>query len=104
MTFRGRILQLGPEWDGINVRYSPFRRGIVIWHFPGWTLKPWCNIWKNITWIPYLKYLLESPYRANAVRFVLGHVKGFFYFCYTKKHVTRHLVCGVLVWKKKEVV
>ena len=103
MTFRGRILQLGPEWDGINVRYSPFRRGIVIWHFPGWTLKPWCNIWKNITWIPYLKYLLESPYRANAVRFVLGHVKGFFYFCYTKKHVTRHLVCGVLVWKKKEV-
>lgn len=99
-TFRNRILQLGAEWDGINVKYSPFRKGIVIWHFPGFTLKPWCNIWKNTTWPIYLKYLLKSPYRKNACRFIWGHIKGFFYFRYTKKGTTRYLVCGIRVWKK----
>ncbi len=102
LAFYGRILMLGPEWDGINVRYSPFRKGVAIWHFPGFTMKPWCNIWKNTTWPVYLKYLLKSPYRANAARFVWGHVKGFFFFKYTKKRVTRWLVCGIRVWKRKE--
>ena len=98
-VFRNKILQLGPEWDGINVRYSPFKQGVVIWHFPGFTMKPWCNIWKNITWIPYLKYLLKSPYRKKALKFVLGHLGGFFYFIYTKKQVCRVLVCGIRVCK-----
>lgn len=103
LTFRNRILQLGPEWDGISVRYSPFRKGIVIWHFPGFTLKPWCNIWKNKTWPIYLKYLLRSPYRANALKFIWGHIKGFFWYSYTKKGVTRYLLCGMLVGKCKFV-
>ena len=101
LTFRDKILQLGPEWDGINVRYSPFRKDIVIWHFPGFTLKPWCNIWKNTTWPLYLKYLLKSPYSFNAAKFMWGHVKGFFFFKYTKKQTTRYLVCGIRVWKSK---
>lgn len=100
-TFRNKILQLDPEWDGINVRYSPFRKGIAIWHFPGYTMKPWCNIWKNTTWPIYLKYLLKSPYRANAARFMWGHVKGFFFFKYTKKRTARYLVCGIRVWKRR---
>lgn len=100
LTFRNRILQLGPEWDGINVKYSPFRKGIIIWHFPGYTLKPWCNIWKNTTWPIYLKYLRKSPYCDNAWRFVWGHIKGFFFFKYTKKQVTRYLVCGIRVWRR----
>ncbi len=100
ITFRDRILQLESRWDGINIRYSPFRGDIVIWHFPGALLKPWCNIWKNTTWPIYLKYLLKSPYRDNAWRFVWGHVKGFFYFRYTKKGVTRYLVCGIRVWRR----
>ena len=101
LTFRDKILQLGDEWDGINVRYSPWRKGIVIWHFPGFTMKPWCNIWKNTTWPIYLKYLLKSPYRANAVRFIWGHIKGFFWFSYTKKGITRYLLCGIRVWKRR---
>lgn len=100
-VFRNKILQLGPEWDGINVRYNPFKKGIVIWHFPGFTMKPWCNIWKNITWMPYLKYLFKSPYRDKVAGFVFGHIKGFFYFTYTKKQVRRVLMCGVRVWKAK---
>ena len=99
ITMRGRILPLSSEWDGINVRYSPFRSNIRIWHFPGQLLKPWCNIWKNTTWPIYLKYLLRSPYRQNAMRFVIGHIKGFFFFKYTKKQVTRYIVCGIRVWK-----
>lgn len=102
IVLNGRIMQLDGRWDGINVRYSPFRRDIAIWHFPGVVLKPWCNIWKNTTWPIYLKYLLKSPYRANALRFVWGHVKGFFFFKYTKKGVTRYLVCGIRVWRRKE--
>lgn len=98
----GQILCLGEEWDGINVTYSPFQHGIAIWHFTGFIRKPWCNIWKNTTWPIYLKYLLKSPYRANSVRFVWGHIKGFFFFKYTKKRITRYLVCGIRVWKTRE--
>lgn len=101
LTFRNRILALGPEWDGMSVKYSPFRKGIVIWHFPGALLKPWCNIWKNRTWPIYLKYLRQTPFRKNAARFVWGHIKGFFWFTYTKKRVRRTLCCGILVRKKR---
>ena len=99
LVCEGRILELDRTWNETG-RYSPFRRDVKIWHFPGFTQKPWCNIWKNITWLPYLRRLARSPYRANALRFVWGHVKGFFFFRYTKKNVTRYLVCGIRVWRK----
>lgn len=101
MVFRGRILAIPDMWNCAS-GYNPLRRDVRQWHFQSFTQKPWCNIWKNVTWIPYLKYLLMSPYRANALKFVLGHVAGFFYFRYTKKRVTRYLVCGVRVWKRRE--
>lgn len=101
IVFRDRILQLGPEWDGINVRYLPFRRGVALWHFPGALMKPWCNIWKNLSWPIYLKYLRKSPYAGESWRFVLGHIKGFFYFKYEKKGVMRYLICGIRVWRCK---
>ena len=99
----GRIMELEKRWNNFDTGYSRFRRDVAIWHFLGFTMKPWCNIWNNTTWPVYLKYLLKSPYRANAIRFVWGHVKGFFFFKYTKKRVTRYLVCGIRVWKRKEV-
>ena len=98
LVCEGRIKEIGAMWNETG-RYSFLRRDVKMWHFLGFTQKPWCNIWKNYTWLPYLKYLLKSPYRANALRFVWGHVKGFFFFRYTKRSVTRYLVCGVLVWK-----
>ena len=98
LVCEGRIKEVDATWNETG-RYSFLRRDVKIWHFLGFTQKPWCNIWKNYTWLPYLKYLLKSPYRANAMRFVWGHLKGFFFFKYTKRGVTRYLVCGLLVWK-----
>lgn len=100
MTFRNRILELEAIWNCFKNVDHGMKKRVVIRHFANATQKPWCNIWKNTTWPIYLKYLLKTPYSKNAWRFVLGHVKGFFYFKYVKKGVTRHLVCGIRVWKK----
>jgi lipopolysaccharide biosynthesis glycosyltransferase len=100
LVCQGRILQLDKLWNCAD-RYSPFRCDVRQWHFQGFTQHPWCNLWKNITWIPYLKYLLKSPYRDNWRAFVWAHIKGFFFFTYEKKGVERTLVCGILVRKKR---
>ena len=94
----GRMAEIDPAWN-MTDRFSFFRRGVKIWHFVCQTQKPWCNLWKNVTWIPYLRYLVKTPYASNAFRLVWEHVKGFFYFRYTKNLVTRHLVCGIRVWR-----
>ena len=99
--FDGRIGEIPKIWNCTD-EYSFFRRDVRQWHFQGFTQKPWCNIWKNVTWIPYLKYLLKTPYAGNAFRFIWGHVKGFFFFKYTKKQVTRYLVCGIRVWRRRQ--
>lgn len=103
IVFDGQILTLPDIWN-CTADYSPFRRDVRQWHFQGFTQKPWCNIWKNTTWPIYLKYLLRSPYRSNVLKFLWGHIKGFFWFKYTKKGVTRHLLCGILVYKHKSAI
>ena len=99
-VLEGRVADIDPIWN-MTERYAFFRKDVKIWHFLGQTQKPWCCIWKNVTWLPYLKYLLKSPYRGNALRFVLAHIKGFVFFSYTKKCVTRYVVFGIRVWKKR---
>ena len=96
----GDILPLSDKWN-CGARWNPFRTDVVQWHFQSQTSKPWCNIWKNVTWLPYLRFLLKTPYRARALRFVLGHVTGLFWFSYTKNCVRRYLFCGIRVWKRK---
>ena len=100
LVCEGRILEMSEEWNCTS-RYRPWKANVRIWHFLGWTQKPWCNIWKNITWIPYLRYLRKSPYADKVWSLIWGHIKGFFYFRYEKKGVTRHLVCGIRVWRSK---
>ena len=102
-VMQGRIAEIDPLWN-MTERFSFFRRSVKMWHFVCQTQKPWCNLWKNTTWIPYLKYLVITPYSSNALRFVWGHVKGFFFFKYTKNRATRYLVCGIRVWKRRELV
>ena len=99
ITFRDRIHGLEPIWNAFNVLEWEMKKRIVIHHFANASQKPWCNIWKNTTWPLYLKYLCKSPYSENALSFVWGHIKGFFFYKYTKKQVTRYLVCGIRVWR-----
>ncbi len=101
LTFRDRIYPLEPIWNSLNINYSTHNKDVRIWHFTGATTKPWCNIWKNRTWPLYLKYLRLTPFRDRSAAFVWGHIKGFFWFTYTKKRVRRALLCGILVYKKK---
>ena len=101
LVCEGDIVEVDRVWNE-TARYSVFRRDVKIWHFPGSTQKPWCNIWKNTTWPIYLKYLLKSSYRNNALLFVWGHIKGFLFFRYTKKGVTRYLVFGIRVMRSQE--
>ena len=101
IVFDGKILTLPGIWNCTS-NFNPFRSDVRQWHFQGFTQKPWCNIWKNTTWPIYLKYLLKSPYRGNALKFICGHIKGLFFFKYTKKQVTRFLIFGIRVWKSKE--
>ena len=100
IVFDGKILTLPDIWN-CTADFNPFRRDVRQWHFQGFTQKPWCCIWKNTTWPAYLRYLLKSPYRTNAIKFLWEHVKGFFWFSYKKKGVTRYLLCGILVCKLK---
>lgn len=102
-TFQGSIVPLSPLWNWTEGYEFGNPRGVKIWHFPGQLMKPWCNIWKNVTWIPYLKYLRKSGYKDRVPGFVWGHIKGFFYFSYIKKRVKRILICGIRVYKKKLV-
>ena len=101
ITFRNRILELENIWNCFTRATGKVKKRVVIRHFASASQKPWCNIWKNYSWPPYLKYLLRSSYRENAFRFVWGHIKGFFFFKYTKKQVIRYLVCGIRVWRRK---
>lgn len=101
VLMEGRMADIDPLWN-MTERYSFFRRDVKIWHFVGQTQKPWCRIWKNVTWIPYLKYLLKTPYRSQAVKLVWSHVTGIFWFSYTKNSVRRYLFCGIRVWKRRE--
>lgn len=98
---QGKILEMDESWNCTS-HYKPFRKDIKIWHFPGALQKPWCPYWRNITWIPYLYYLLKSPYADKAKELIINKIKGFFYFKYTKKGATRHLVCGVRVWRSRK--
>lgn len=101
ITFRNRILELDIIWNCFKNVSRDIKRRVIIRHFANATRKPWCNIWKNTTWPIYLKYLLKSSYRENSLHFIWGHIKGFFFFKYTKKQVMRYLVCGVRVWRCK---
>jgi len=96
----GRFAEIDPLWN-MTDRFSFFRRDVKMWHFVCQTQKPWCCLWKNVTWIPYLRYLKLSPYANNAAGLVWSHIKGFFWFSYEKNRCRRWLLFGIRVWRKR---
>ncbi len=97
----GRIKRLPKRWNCFKPSWLPKGEHVAIRHFLTYLAKPWCNIWKNKTWPLYLKYLLKSPYRDRTGAFLLGHLKGFFWFRYTMKGYERTFVCGLLIRKRR---
>lgn len=100
LVMQNRMSDIDPRWNMLD-RYSFFREGVFMWHFVCQTQKPWCCLWKNITWLPYMKYLMKTPYRGNVFLLIWQHVRGVFFFTYTKNRVKRYLILGVRVWKKR---
>lgn len=97
----GHIKVLPERWNCQNRARTLQGERPVIRHFTSFTNKPWCYIWKNRSWPLYLYYLLKTPYRDRAPVFAWRHVKGFFWYRFTKKGVERTLVFGLLVRKRK---
>ena len=103
LTMEGQILSLPQAWHCTDPKVLQPGENILIRHFANFSAKPWCCLYKNRTWPEYLKYLRRTPYRDRAWAFVGSHIRGFFFFRYTKKGVERILVCGILVWRRKRV-
>lgn len=96
----GHIQILPERWNCQNRPRTLDGERPVIRHFTSFTNKPWCNIWKNRSWPLYLRYLLKSPYRDRAVAFVLGHLKGFFWYRFVKKGIERTILLGLTIRKR----
>lgn len=100
VVMEDRMAEIDPLWN-MTERFSFLRRDVKMWHFLNHTQKPWCNIWKNVTWLPYVRYLVKTPYRDELARFLWAHVKGFFWYSYEKNRVRRWLFCGIRVWRRR---
>lgn len=100
-VFQGRILPLPARYGmtGAMLRLRP-REPIVIRHYMGHYEKPWCNVAWNRTWPPYLRFLLRTPWRGEAARFVLGHLWGLVWSVQTKNGHTRAFLFGLRVFKR----
>ena len=100
-VFQGRIQPLPERYcmTGMMLRLRP-GEPVVIRHYMGHYEKPWCNVAWNWGWLPYLRMLLRTPWRGEAARFVLGHLRGVVWSVQTKKNFRRGFLFGVRVFKR----
>ena len=99
--YEGKITELSPAWCVTDKMKEVYKGEVAIRHFAGQFEKPWCNIAWNTSWFAYLKYLLKTPYRREAIGFILGHLWGIVYSSHVKNGVRRYFLFGQRVWKKK---
>ncbi len=99
--YEGRIVEISPAWCVTDAMKTIWKGEVAIRHFAGQYEKPWCNIIWNTSWPAYLKYLLKTPYKREALAFVWDHLKGIVYSSHVKKGYRRGFLFGLRVWKKK---
>lgn len=99
--YEGRLTEIPPTWCVTHDMKRTYKGPVSIRHFAGQYEKPWCNVAWNTGWFAYLHYLLRTPYRHNALRFLLGHLKGIVFSCHTKKGYTRAFLFGIRLWKRR---
>ena len=98
--YDGKITELSPAWCVTDVMKRVYKGETAIRHFAGQYEKPWCNVAWNTSWFAYLKYLLKTPYRREAIGFVLGHLWGIIYSSHVKKGVRRNFLFGLRLSKR----
>lgn len=99
--YDGKITELSPAWCVTDVMKRVYKGETAIRHFAGQYEKPWCNVAWNTSWFAYLKYLLKTPYRREAIGFILGHLWGIIYSSHVKKGVRRSFLFGLRLSKRK---
>ena len=99
--YEGKITELSPAWCVTDVMKRVYKGETAIRHFAGQYEKPWCNVAWNTSWFAYLKYLLKTPYRREAIGFILGHLWGIIYSSHVKKGVRRSFLFGLRLSKRK---
>ncbi|MEG1933651.1 MAG: glycosyltransferase family 8 protein [Kiritimatiellia bacterium] len=102
LTYAGRIKSLSPIYNCTHEWLPMLPKGErpVIRHFANFTEKPWCCLPKNRTWIPYLHYLRRSTFADQTTVFIRSHLRGFFFYQYTKKNVRRTCIFGLRLGKR----
>lgn len=96
-----KILPLPTYFNYMPLCKVEHKRDIVLQHYASFTTKPWCYIWNNTSRFPYFRFLLKTPFKNNAPKFIWNHIKGFFWYTYTKNNTTRGLLLGIRVYRKK---
>ena len=100
LTLEHQILELPSRFNTTSIRYFSKNPNVTIVHFIMRQHKPWYNYYKNNTWKPYFKYLLQTPYRDKAISFLWNRLKGFVYFRQRKLKVERILICGICIKRR----
>ena len=100
-VFQGHILPLPARYCMTAPMIDIFpKKPIVFRHYMGYYEKPWRNVAWNHTWLPYLRFLLRTPWRGEAWRFVLGHLWGIVWSVHTKNGKTRAFLFGLRIFKR----
>lgn len=100
-VFQGRIFPLPVRYCMTKPMIERFpKEPIIFRHYMGYYEKPWRNVAWSRTWFPYLRFLLRTPWRGKAWRFVLGHLWGIVWNVHTKSGHTRAFLFGLRVFKR----
>lgn len=100
-VFQGRIFSLPVRYCMTKPMIDLFpQEPIVFRHYMGYYEKPWRNVAWNRTWFPYLRFLLRTPWRSEAWRFVLSHLWGIVWSVHTKNGKTRAFLFGLRIFKR----
>ena len=99
LAYHGKVKFISRKFNFMG-KWGPERvhSPVVIRHFASFSQKPWNCKMMRFTWIPYAWYLAHTSYRRDLLGFVLGHLRSFLYWKYTKNGRPCLDVFGFKVW------
>ena len=103
-AFRNQVKWISPRWNFLGKwpkGWKGPRERPVIRHYTSFSQKPWNCKAVRFTWIPYLYYMLKSPFRMKAPSFLLLHLRAFLWWRYHKNCECCLDILGVRVWRSR---